>query len=144
MKTVLAHGTFDILHAGHVRHLKRCRELGDRLIIALSSDKMAQARKGDGRPVIPFEQRKEVLEANRYVDSVLEAPYPTLNLISNLVGLITDMKPDIFVTSYEEFEASRSDFLAVGVQLFVIPEIRITSTTEIINRIVERYGETAA
>lgn len=144
MKTVLAHGTFDILHAGHVRHLERCRELGDRLIVALSSDRMAQARKGGGRPIIPFEQRREVLEANRYVDSVLEAPFPTLNLISNLVGLIMDMKPDIFVTSYKEFEARRSDFLAVGVELVIIPELRVTSTTEIINRIVERYGETAA
>jgi glycerol-3-phosphate cytidylyltransferase len=68
MGTVLTYGTFDLFHVGHVRILRRLRELGDRLVVGLSTDEF-NALKGKVA-TYPFEQRREILEACRYVDEV--------------------------------------------------------------------------
>lgn len=69
MKTVITYGTFDLFHIGHVNLLKRARALGDRLIVAVSSDEFNQ---GKGKTtLIPFEQRVEMLKACRFVDEVI-------------------------------------------------------------------------
>lgn len=68
-KTVITYGTFDLFHVGHVRLLKRARELGDRLIVGVSTDTF-NALKGK-RTIIPFEQRAEIVQSIRYVDAVI-------------------------------------------------------------------------
>ncbi|WP_076011341.1 adenylyltransferase/cytidyltransferase family protein [Alteromonas abrolhosensis] len=68
MKTIITYGTFDLFHVGHVKLLKRLSQLGDRLVIGLSSDDFNQIK--GKQVVIPYEQRKEVLLACRYVDDV--------------------------------------------------------------------------
>lgn len=69
MKTVITYGTFDLFHVGHVRLLRRAKSLGDRLIVAVSTDEFNQ-QKGK-RTIIPFEQRTEVVSACRFVDEVI-------------------------------------------------------------------------
>ncbi|MHA8138130.1 glycerol-3-phosphate cytidylyltransferase [Lactobacillaceae bacterium Scapto_B20] len=69
MKKVITYGTFDLLHKGHVRLLKRARELGDYLMVGLSSDEF-NAEKGK-KAYTSFEDRKYVLESIRYVDQVI-------------------------------------------------------------------------
>lgn len=69
MKRVLTYGTFDLLHHGHIRLLKRARELGDYLIVGLSTDEF-NAVKGK-KACYSYSIRKEVLEAVRYVDLVI-------------------------------------------------------------------------
>ncbi len=69
MKRVLTYGTFDLLHYGHIRLLKRARALGDYLIVALSTDEF-NAGKGK-KSYNSYEVRKEMLEAVRYVDEVI-------------------------------------------------------------------------
>ena len=69
MKTVLTYGTFDILHYGHIRLLRRARELGDRLIVAISSDEF-NAIKGK-KSYYSYAIRKEMLDAIKYVDLVI-------------------------------------------------------------------------
>ena len=69
MKRVLTYGTFDLFHEGHVRILKRAKALGDYLIVAISSDEF-NALKGK-KSVMSYEQRKQVVEAIRYVDLVI-------------------------------------------------------------------------
>ena len=69
MKRVLTYGTFDLLHWGHIRLLKRAKELGDYLIVALSTDEF-NALKGK-KAYHPYEERKMMLEAIRYVDLVI-------------------------------------------------------------------------
>lgn len=66
--TVLTYGTFDLFHLGHVRLLQRLRDLGDRVVVGCSTDAF-NAVKGK-RAVVPFEQRREILLACRYVDAV--------------------------------------------------------------------------
>ncbi|MBD39258.1 MAG: cytidyltransferase, partial [Euryarchaeota archaeon] len=65
-KVVLAHGVFDLLHLGHVRHLEAARKLGDILIVTVTADKYV--RKGPGRPVFPQGIRAEMLAALGYID----------------------------------------------------------------------------
>ncbi len=70
MKRVLTYGTFDLLHYGHIRLLKRAKEQGDYLIVALSTDEFNLSEKGK-TTYHNFETRKEMLEALRYVDLVI-------------------------------------------------------------------------
>lgn len=68
MKTVITYGTFDILHRGHINLLKRARELGDRLIVGLSSDDFNAGKHKSS--LLNYENRKCVLESICYVDFV--------------------------------------------------------------------------
>lgn len=68
MKITLCHGCFDILHIGHLRHLKAAAKLGDILVVSVTAD--AYVNKGPGRPVFPLAQRMEVLSSLDMVDKV--------------------------------------------------------------------------
>ena len=70
MKTVITYGTFDLFHVGHVNLLKRARSLGDRLIVAVSTDEFNLQEKGK-TTIVPYEHRVKVLESCRYVDLVI-------------------------------------------------------------------------
>jgi glycerol-3-phosphate cytidylyltransferase len=70
MKRVLTYGTFDLLHYGHINLLKRAKALGDYLIVALSTDEFNSLQKGK-QTYFTYEQRKQLLEAIRYVDLVI-------------------------------------------------------------------------
>ena len=66
----LANGCFDLLHVGHVRYLRGAKALGGRLIVAINSDESVRALKGEGRPLMPAEERAEILSALADVDAV--------------------------------------------------------------------------
>ena len=68
MKTVITYGTFDLFHVGHVRLLRRVRELGDRVVVGCSTDAF-NTLKGK-KTLMPFDQRVEILSSCRYVDAV--------------------------------------------------------------------------
>lgn len=70
MKRLITYGTFDLLHYGHINLLRRAKELGDYLIVALSTDDFNGREKGK-KTYFSFEQRKQLLEAIRYVDLVI-------------------------------------------------------------------------
>ena len=69
MKRVLTYGTFDLLHYGHIRLLKRAKALGDYLIVALSTDEFNEIK--GKKAYHNYETRKEILEAIRYVDLII-------------------------------------------------------------------------
>lgn len=70
-KVVFTNGCFDIIHAGHVRYLKKARSLGDILVVGLNSDSSVKAIKGESRPIVPQNERAEVLSALSSVDRVV-------------------------------------------------------------------------
>ena len=70
MKRVITYGTFDLLHYGHINLLKRAKELGDYLIVCLSTDEFNENMKGK-KTYFTYENRKKLLEAIRYVDLVI-------------------------------------------------------------------------
>ena len=84
-KLVLCHGTFDILHLGHIKHLKEAAAQGDRLVVGLTAD--AFVRKGDGRPHFNAEQRREQLLALDCVHDVVVVES------SDAVPLIESLRP---------------------------------------------------
>jgi len=70
-KIILASGYFDPIHAGHIEYFKLARELGDRLIVILNNDSQAILKKG--KIFMPYEERKIIVEAIRYVDEVFDS-----------------------------------------------------------------------
>lgn len=70
MKRVITYGTFDLLHYGHINLLRRAKALGDYLIVACSTDEFNSSKKNK-KSYFSYEQRKELLEAVRYVDLVI-------------------------------------------------------------------------
>jgi len=94
---VLAHGTFDLLHLGHIRHLKEARKLGDRLVVSVTSDE--HVRRGPGRPAFTAEQRVEALRALDCVDDAFVVDG------SDAVAAIEQVRPAVYVKGidYSEF-----------------------------------------
>lgn len=90
-KIVFTNGCFDIIHRGHIKVLKEAKERGDFLIVGLNSDSSVKRLKGSGRPVNKETDRKIVLEAIRYVDSVVIFKEDTP------LNLIMEIKPDVLV-----------------------------------------------
>ena len=91
MRVVFTNGVFDLLHVGHVRLLQFARQQGDRLVVAINSDASVRRIKGPSRPIIPAEERAEMLFAFRCVDDVQifddDTPEP----------LIQRLRPDVLV-----------------------------------------------
>jgi len=90
MKIVMAAGNFDVLHAGHIRHLREARAEGDLLIVQLASDEVVTNGKGPGRPVHPFRERADMIEAIRYVDYVVE------DTVHDGIVVVNMIRPDVF------------------------------------------------
>jgi rfaE bifunctional protein nucleotidyltransferase chain/domain len=89
MRTVLAHGCFDMPHLGHIRHLQEARAHGDRLVVSVTADEFV--RKGPGRPVFTAEQRAETLRALDCVDDVV------ISAKADAVEVINELKPAVYV-----------------------------------------------
>jgi len=70
LTTIVTYGTYDLYHIGHVKLLKRLKQMGDRLVVGLSTDEFNRVK--GKQVVIPFEDRKEILLSCRYVDAVFE------------------------------------------------------------------------
>jgi glycerol-3-phosphate cytidylyltransferase len=83
-------GTFDLLHVGHLALLQKCRTFGDVLVVGVASDSVVSSYKPN-LPVIPLDQRREMLEALQCVDAV--RPYYELEYVS----ACQDLKVDVFV-----------------------------------------------
>jgi rfaE bifunctional protein nucleotidyltransferase chain/domain len=88
-RITLANGCFDLLHVGHVRYLHAAKKLGGRLIVAINSDDSVRGLKGEGRPLMPQEERGEILAALADVDAVVIFPEPDVR------ALIRELHPDV-------------------------------------------------
>ena len=86
---VLANGSFDLLHVGHVRYLRGAKALGGKLVVAINSDASVRALKGEGRPVMPEAERAEIVAALADVDAVVI--FPELDVRA----IIREIQPDI-------------------------------------------------
>lgn len=103
-RVVHCHGCFDIVHPGHIRHLRQARQLGDVLLITITGD--AGVAKGVGRPLIPQELRAENLSALDFVDWVYVEPSPTA------VDLLDAVRPDVYVKGQEYATNQHAGFAA--------------------------------
>lgn len=85
----LANGCFDLLHVGHIRYLHAAKQLGGKLIVAINSDDSVRGLKGEGRPLMPAEERAEILAALTDVDAVTIFPEPDVR------NIIHAIQPDV-------------------------------------------------
>ncbi len=122
MKKVLTYGTFDLLHWGHINLLKRARELGDHLTVALSTDEFNAIKKK--RSYYSYENRKIMLESIRFVDKVI----PEKGWDQKIKDVI-DQEIDIFVMG-DDWKG-HFDFLKEYCQVVYLPRTLGVSTTTI-------------
>lgn len=123
MKRVITYGTYDLLHYGHINLLRRAKELGDYLVVALSTDEFNE-KKGK-KCYFPYEQRKQMLEAIRYVDLVI--PEETWEQKRTDVH---EYEIDTFVIG-DDWKG-KFDFLKEeGVEVVYLPRTPQVSTTQI-------------
>lgn len=127
MRVVLTQGVFDLLHEGHARYLERALSYGDVLIVGVDTDEFTRARKGPNRPVVPFQERLNMLSHLRHV-SIL-----TQRDVNQEIGtLIRTIRPDTLITS-----ESTKDFPISEVEAYreycgdivTLPPQATTSTT---------------
>jgi D-glycero-beta-D-manno-heptose 1-phosphate adenylyltransferase len=128
-RIVLANGNFDLLHVGHVRYLRGAKALGGKLVVAINSDKSVRALKGEGRPIMPEEERAEIVAALADVDAVVV--FPELDVR----GLIREIRPDIQAkgTDYTVDSVPERDAVAeYGGRVAIVGDPKDHSTSEII------------
>ncbi|MBQ0140052.1 MAG: glycerol-3-phosphate cytidylyltransferase [Kurthia sp.] len=122
MKTIITYGTFDLLHIGHINILRRAKEMGDYLIVAISSDEF-NALKGK-KAYYSYEDRKTILEAVKYVDKVI----PEDNW-EQKVQDVQKYNVDTFVMGHDW--EGKFDFLSDYCEVVYLPRTDGISTTKI-------------
>lgn len=131
-RLVFTNGCFDILHVGHVRYLAAARALGDELWVAINSDRAVRELKGASRPIVPEQERAEMLAALGVVS------YVTVFDELSPRSLIAELLPDVLVKggdwALDEIHG-REEVEAAGGRVLALPFVAGASTTSIIARI---------
>ena len=125
----LANGCFDLLHVGHVRYLQAAKRLGGCLVVAVNSDESVRALKGAGRPLMPAEERAEILAALADVDAVV------IFAEADVRALITEIRPDVHAkgTDYTvDSVPERDAVVACGGRVEIVGDPKQHSASEII------------
>lgn len=122
MKKVITYGTFDLLHVGHINLLRRARELGDYLLVAISTDEFNAIK--EKKAYYSYEDRKQILEAVRYVDKVIPE-----NTWEQKIKDVTENNIDIFVMGHDW--KGKFDFLKDYCEVIYLPRTEGISTTKI-------------
>ncbi|MCY8246855.1 glycerol-3-phosphate cytidylyltransferase [Bacillus inaquosorum] len=122
MKKVITYGTFDLLHWGHIKSLERAKQLGDYLVVAISTDEFNLQKQK--KAYHSYEHRKLILETIRYVDEVI----PEKNWEQKKQDII-DHNIDVFVMG-DDWEG-KFDFLKDQCEVVYLPRTEGISTTKI-------------
>ena len=136
---VTTNGCFDVLHLGHLRYLQAARQLGDLLVVAINSDSSVRQLKGENRPLVPEDERAEMLAGLECVDYVVIFPESTP------IDLLSELKPNIHVKGgdYKLEQLIERDVVeANGGKVIVGLNVPGKSTTNLIQVICERYVDT--
>jgi D-glycero-beta-D-manno-heptose 1-phosphate adenylyltransferase len=131
-RVVFTNGCFDLLHPGHVRCLAEARSLGDLLVVAVNSDRSVRGNKGPERPLVPQNDRAEVLAALSSVDYVTIFDEPTPR------DLIARLLPSVLVKGADwgpNDVVGREEVEAAGGRVVSIPLAPGYSTTSLLRKI---------
>ncbi|WP_035571210.1 D-glycero-beta-D-manno-heptose 1-phosphate adenylyltransferase [Halonatronum saccharophilum] len=135
-KIVFTNGCFDLLHVGHIRYLKESKAKGDILVVGLNSDSSVKDLKGEKRPLLPEEERAELLLSLEMVD------YVTIFSERTAKAVIKTLKPDIYVKGgdYKVDDLPESEVVKdYGGKIELLLEVKGASTTNIIEKILKTY-----
>ena len=136
----LANGCFDLLHVGHTRYLSGAAEKADRLVVAINSDAMVTALKGPGQPILPSDERAELVAALGMVDYVVVFSTPTV------AGLLDALRPDVHCkgTDYTMDTVPERDVVRrYGGRTMIVGDPKDHSTQGLLARIAERLRNPA-
>jgi rfaE bifunctional protein nucleotidyltransferase chain/domain len=128
-RITLANGNFDLLHVGHVRYLQGAKGLGGKLVVAINSDDSVRVLKGEGRPVMPEDERAEIVAALTDVDAVVIFPERDVRAI------IREIRPDVQAkgTDYTADSVPERDAVAeCGGRVEIVGDPKDHSTSEIL------------
>jgi D-beta-D-heptose 7-phosphate kinase/D-beta-D-heptose 1-phosphate adenosyltransferase len=137
-RVVFTNGCFDLLHLGHVRYLEEAKALGDVLVVGVNSDSSVRKLKGPKRPILPEEERTEILSGLGCVD------YITIFNEADPLKLITSLKPNLLVKGGDwtrEQIVGREVVERSGGELVIIPFVRGASTSNVIDTILKRFQQ---
>ena len=132
-KIVFTNGCYDILHIGHIQCFQESKKLGDILIVAVNSDRSVGVLKGPSRPIVPEEERAELIAAMESVD------YVTIFDQEDPLEIIAAVKPDILVKGGDwsiDTIVGRELVESYGGTVMTLPMVPGISTSEIIEKIV--------
>ncbi len=135
-RIVFTNGCFDLLHVGHIRYLEEAKTLGDILIVGVNSDASVRKLKGPKRPVLPVEDRTEILSGLGCVD------YITVFDELDPLALITSLQPNILVKGGDwtkEQTVGKEVVERSGGEVVIIPFVQGASTSSLIETILGRY-----
>jgi len=135
-KVVFTNGCFDIIHAGHVRYLKKAKSLGEVLVVGLNSDSSVRSIKGETRPIVPEGERAEVLASLGCVDYVVLFDGPTP------IELIEAIRPGVLAkgADWAARDIVGADVVKKGGgRVARVTLVKGKSTTNIIRRVLELH-----
>ena len=130
----LANGLFDVLHVGHLRYLEAARREADALVVAINSDASARRLKGPGRPIVPQDERAELVAGFGCVDWV------TIFDEDNVEDLLRELRPDVHCKGTDYTERSVPEaWLAeeLGIRVAIVGDPKAHATRDMIRRIRE-------
>ena len=131
-RVVFTNGCFDLLHPGHIRSLETARGLGEVLIVGMNSDESVRRLKGEGRPVIPEQERAEILASLECVDAVVIFDESTPQRV------VAALLPDVLVKGGDwpgNQIVGREEVEAAGGKVVLVEVVPGYSTTEILKKI---------
>jgi rfaE bifunctional protein nucleotidyltransferase chain/domain len=134
-RIVFANGCFDVLHVGHIRYLEAAKALGDLLIVGINSDEQTSRLKGNGRPILPADQRAEIIASLEAVDFVTIFDEPTVE------QLLLALKPDIHAkgTDYTEDSVPERDVVrSFGGRVAIVGDPKEHSSSQMIKNLVNK------
>ena len=137
-KVVFTNGCFDILHTGHIDLLRKARDLGDALVVAINSDASVGRIKAPDRPIIPEGERAELLDGLEMVDFVClfndETP----------LDAILKIHPDVLVkgADWTDNIVGQREVESWKGRVVTLPLLEGRSTSGIVERVLARYGNT--
>jgi rfaE bifunctional protein nucleotidyltransferase chain/domain len=134
-RVVVTKGVYDLLHAGHVRSFADARELGDSLVVAVSSDRAVRMRKGPSRPIIGEGDRLFMVAAIQCVDWV------TVYDDVSPFGVLNTLSPAVFAASHFGFLTKEERaILRQRIELVELPKRGVQSTTDIVDALKRGHG----
>ena len=135
-RIVFTNGCFDLLHIGHIRYLEEAKSLGDILVVGVNSDRSVRGLKGPNRPILPEEERAEILSGLESVS------YITIFDESTPLELISSLQPHVLVKGGDwtkESTVGKEVVERSGGKVVILPFIEGSSTSNLIETILKRY-----
>jgi len=135
-RVVFTNGCFDLLHIGHIRYLEEAKSLGDILVVGVNSDRSVRSLKGPNRPILPEEERAEILsglESVNYI-TIFDEPTP--------LELISTLQPHILVKGGDwtkEATVGKEVVERSGGEVVILRFVEGSSTSNLIEAILKRY-----